>query len=467
MGSSDMTEAITPRVKSVENMIDRAKVTTGDPRNPACPVCHAKMWMGVFFDGTGNHREHDFPLKHSNVAALHDAHINDPDAGIVALYYEGLGREFEFKDRYEKVPVATRAGVFMVEQKGYRESDDRLIGKAFANGISARLEKALFDLINRIQLMRAQQRVDEINIAVFGFSRGATEARAFLHWLAAHSKVKPVGKNLSFDGVPMNIKFLGLFDTVESVGMAGENKLPDLIKTKVPSFVQKCTHIVAAHELRAAFPLTVVNGAHKCVAYPGAHADVGGGYRDGEQGRSSQLARMALLQMLDEARGAGLKMRSVGEMKASPIWTTAFKPSFDVSSEARGVLSKYMKEVDPKGSLGQHMQAHMARYWAWIDSGKAIQDVEAKLKALSKQTERQAELQRMHHLLKFLPRTQAGRGQGAGKAVDISVSDACSKLFSGYVHDSFEHFSATGGTLQTDGSTADYYQLRELHLPVG
>lgn len=463
-----MTEAITPKVKSVENMIDRARVATGDPRNPACPVCHVKMWVAVFFDGTGNHRRYDFPRCHSNVAALFDAHLNDPERGVAALYFEGLGREFEFKERYEKVPVAARGGVYMVEKKGYQEEDDRLLGKAFADGITERLEKALFEVVNRIQRVRVQQRVDEINIAVFGFSRGATEARAFLHWLASHSKVKPAGNNLSFDGVPMNIKFLGLFDTVESVGMAGENKMPDLIKTKVPSFVQKCTHIVAAHELRVAFPLTVVNGAHKCVVYPGAHADVGGGYRDGEQGRSNQLARLALLQMLDEARGAGLKMRSVDEMKASPLWATDFQPSFDVSTEARGALGKYMKDVNPKGSLGQHIQAHMARYWAWIDSGKAIQDVVAKRKAYAKEKEREAELLLMQHLLTLKARTPAGRGQSGGKGSDISVSDASAQLFSKYVHDSFEHFSAFGGTLQQDLTTAaDYYQLRELLSPGG
>ncbi len=135
---------------------------------------------------------------------------------------------------------------------------------------------------------------------------------------------------MSYDGIPLNFKFLGLFDTVESVGMAGTNKLPELIKTKVPNFVQKCTHIVAAHELRDAFPLTIVNGNHRCVVYPGAHADIGGGYAANQQGRSHYLARIALLQMLDEARGAGLKMMSPGEMQASEEWAKTYKPSYAV-----------------------------------------------------------------------------------------------------------------------------------------
>jgi hypothetical protein len=465
-----MTDAITPKVKSVENMVERARNATRDPRSPACPVCHVKMWISLFFDGTGNHRDRDFPIKHSNIAALYDAHLNDPEGGVVPLYYEGLGRAFSFKERYEKVKVPARGGYRVSERKGYEESDDRWLGKGFADGITERLEKALFEVTDVIQNQRRRTRVDEINLAVFGFSRGATEARAFLHWLSAHSKVRVQGKSMSFDGIPLNLKFLGVFDTVESVGMAGTNKLPELIKTKVPAFVQKCTHIVAAHELRDAFPLTVVDGAHRCVVYPGAHADVGGGYAAQEQGRSDKLARMALLQMLDEARGAGLKMRSLGEMKAHELWSSRFRPSFDVPDQAYGALKRYMAAINPRGSLGQHLQAHMSAYWTWIDSGQAYADVRTKLQANPRQRERQGEYQRMAHMLNCLARTPAGRGvlaQPSSMPGFLVAPPPIADFFSSFVHDSFQHFSATGGTLQTDMSNADYYQLRTIRPPVG
>ena len=38
-------------------------------------------------------------------------------------------------------------------------------------------------------------------------------------------------------------------------------------------------------------------------------------------------------------------------------------------------------------------------------------------------------------------------------------------FFERYVHDSFEHFSLTGGTMMTDLSTADYYEVRQIHAP--
>ena len=472
-----MSDAITPKVKAVENMVQRARGATRDPRSPACPVCHIPMWISLFFDGTGNHRDKDFPVKHSNVAALLDAHINEPDNGIIPLYYEGLGRQFSFKERYEEVKVHTRNGLTTVKREGHEESDDRVMGLAFADGISARLEKAIFDVTDQIQRVRGMQRVDEINIAAFGFSRGATEARAFVHWLAAHSKVKVQGAKLSFDGIPLNIKFLGIFDTVESVGWAGANEMPDVIKTTVPPFVQKCCHIVAAHELRHAFPLTVVEGNHRCVVYPGAHANVGGGYAPNEQGRSNSLARVALLQMLDEARGAGLKMMSLSEMQASDDWKKIHKPSFDIPLETVSSLNNYLASVNPSGTLPQHFEAHMKPYWAWIDSGLAMQDIQSKKAAFSNDAQRKDEFRRMEFILRYEARTSQGRGQNDtpfDEPISFKASTKVSppaepvaSFFKTYVHDSFEHFSMTGGTLQKDFSDANYYHLRETRQPAG
>ncbi len=463
-----MTDAITPKVQAVENMVKRARGATRNPNSPACPVCNIKLWIGMFFDGTGNHRERDFPTTHSNVAALFDAHLDDPDRGIIRLYFEGLGRAFRFRERYEEQKIYGRGGVRTVKKEGYEESDDRALGKGFADGITERLEKAMFEFIDAVEYQRSQKKVDEINLAVFGFSRGATEARAFLHWLAAHSKVKKAGTKLTYDGLPLNVKFLGIFDTVESVGWAGANKMPEAIKTKIPSFVEKCTHIVASHELREAFPLTVADGNHRCVVYPGAHSDIGGGYEPTEQGRSNQLARIALLQMLDEARSAGLKFLSLGEMKGDDfLWNSRLRHSFDVPQAAIKSLSAYMAVVNPSGSVSKHFQAHMDHYWRWIDAGLAYEDVAQKRKAHKGNRDREEDFRIMHHLLTYLARTPEGRGSSKAPPKQGVVDAAVEGFLETYVHDSFEHFSMTGGTLQTDASNADYYHFRTVLRPVG
>jgi hypothetical protein len=104
----------------------------------------------------------------------------------------------------------------------------------------------------------------------------------------------------------------------------------------------------------------------------------------------------------------------------------------------------------------------MREYWQWIDSGQAIADVKKKSELWCGNAKIKKSLTVMKHLLTFQARTQQGKGYIAASAVPES---AATRLFSNYVHDSFEHFSATGGTLQTDLSNANYYKLRALLAP--
>ncbi|WP_143699227.1 DUF2235 domain-containing protein [Xanthomonas oryzae] len=89
---NDDVNVIAPRVRAVENMVARSREKTNSKQGgPACVNCHVKMWLSFFFDGTGNHRDNDFPRNHSNVAALFDAHIDDRGNAIASLYYQGIG----------------------------------------------------------------------------------------------------------------------------------------------------------------------------------------------------------------------------------------------------------------------------------------------------------------------------------------------------------------------------------------
>lgn len=476
--SNPQDQVIGPRVRAVENMVARARSNTrSGASSPACPTCHIPLWISFFFDGTGNNRHVDFPRCHSNVAALFQAHQDNPGVGIIPLYYEGLGTDFEFKGRHERRLVYGRGGsVTQQDVHGYKEDTwiENKSGLAFGQGIDIRLEKAIFDFEDKIEDARGRARVDEINIAAFGFSRGATEARAFMHWIAAHSKVTRSGSRLRYDGIPLNVKFLGIFDTVESVGGAAKNTKPKLIKTSVPAYVEKCFHSTAAHELRNAFPLTAL-GTNRYVqaVVPGAHADVGGGYDHDDQGRGNQLSRFNLLQMLDHARGAGLKLWSLAEMQASSLWGPAYRQSFDVSQATHDAHRKYMRQVARhSGPLQEVMRAHMELYWAWIDAGLAMQDAGEKrtrigASAAGRRSEAFKELGVMQRLLRHKARSARGRsglnvpggGSASGVAPDVE------HFFENYVHDSFEHFSMSGGTMQTDFSIAEYYAVRNVLAP--
>lgn len=107
--------------------------------------------------------------------------------------------------------------------------------------------------------------VKTIYISIFGFSRGATQARAFANWLHTLCRLDAQlcgAKRMSLGGFPVEFDFLGIFDTVASVGMGngvaamnGHGAWADAEDSlRVPTGM-KCLHLVAAHELRRSFPL--------------------------------------------------------------------------------------------------------------------------------------------------------------------------------------------------------------------
>ena len=155
----------------------------------------------------------------------------------------------------------------------------------------------------------------------------------------------------SLGGIPVTFDFLGLFDTVASVGAGNtfgnipgfkvfdghmawadaENSLR--VRAGVP-----CVHLVAAHELRRSFPLDSISVKGqlppKCweIVVPGVHSDLGCGYAPMEQGKglepngSDMLARIPLVIMYKMARlmGVPLKLEHASDIAKARF---AIKPS--------------------------------------------------------------------------------------------------------------------------------------------
>lgn len=180
--------------------------------------------------------------------------------------------------------------------------------------------------------------VETIHISIFGFSRGATQARAFANWLKALCALDaqlcrhPSGSTLG--GFEVKFDFIGLLDTVASIGAAnsfgdqrglggldGHASWADAeVSLRIPDDVQTL-HLVAAHEVRRSFPLDSIsiNGQLPSMAseivFPGVHSDVGGGYMPTEQGKGQDkmgkdmLSRIPLLYMYKAARLAGVPLK--------------------------------------------------------------------------------------------------------------------------------------------------------------
>jgi len=139
--------------------------SNGGPGN-----CTQTLWFSFFFDGTGNNRDADVgTLKHSNVARLFRAMpLNNKDVGAYALYVPGVGT-------YCKEARDDGGGF-----KGYGFGDK---GEERLKWASDFFDKSMTYHIGLA--CNQNNAIVEINIAAFGFSRGAALARAFVRRFAA------------------------------------------------------------------------------------------------------------------------------------------------------------------------------------------------------------------------------------------------------------------------------------------
>jgi hypothetical protein len=351
--------------------------------------CSQTLWLTVYFDGTGNNERVDVPtFEHSNVSRLHRARLPDSEAaGRYSFYVPGIGTPFR--------EIGDEGGKFAM---------------AVAAGGDARIAWAVEQVERRIKVAaaRAQSPVNKIlsiNIAVFGFSRGAATARAFARRIADRCRAGGTGWSWKEGGYPTRLYFMGLFDTVASVGtptsarkFSGEavaaaplvGWLPVLVAStadghgswakdlRIPRMVERCIHFCAAHETRNSFPLDTVLDAGRYPSnchesyYPGVHSNVGGGYRPGEGGRNlnrfAMLSLVPLKAMYDEAVKAGVPLASLATLDDQV--RDDFLPPTAEAAKARTELSQrfnhYMSTVETGGKgVGETVRAHMRMYFRW------------------------------------------------------------------------------------------------------
>jgi hypothetical protein len=216
--------------------------------------------------------------------------------------------------------------------------------------------------------------VKTIYVSVFGFSRGATQARAFTNWFLSlcelDAQLRGHAGGRSLGGFEVQFDFLGIFDTVASVGLGntlggfnGHSAWADTEESlRIPPGI-KCVHLVAAHEIRRSFPVDSisVNGVlpEGCqeIVVPGVHSDVGCGYCPTEQGKGSDpngddmLPRVPLLMMYKAARlnGVPLKLEfanSTARLRFAlkPSAIAAFNAYIGTCSQKQGPIHHIMRE---------------------------------------------------------------------------------------------------------------------------
>jgi hypothetical protein len=389
------------------------------------PACTGQVNVGIFFDGTGNNRDEDYlgiaaseqikamrsgtaPLapasfpdglrKHTNIVRLFHAHRDEPKAGFFRYYIPGVGTPFaEIGDEGGTRGSAMGAGgeerilwaftrllnaTYDYVLKGFLLNDDE--SKALVDKLSSRLSHAwqrrddlkIWQAKLEAALKGKKPRIVQINLSVFGFSRGAAQARAFTNWLFEVCDQRDGG--WLFAGIPLRVSFLGIFDTVASVGLAdvsgngvleGHQKWADDTMEIHPA-IEQCVHYVAGHEVRACFPLDSVRVRKtyppnaKEVMFPGSHSDVGGGYAPGDLGVSPTsdmlMSTIAGANMYWEAYLAGVPLRTWNELAEND--QNDLTPSDKLITD----FNSYLKAADiGHGPVEEMHRRHMALYHSY------------------------------------------------------------------------------------------------------
>lgn len=368
--------------------------------------CRKPVWITCFFDGTGNNFDQDGggsnveeSVKYSNVCKLWTfAHPqNDVVNRTYSLYATGVGTPFS--------PVGDTGGGI-----------DKALGMSAARKGQDRITWMLSQL--KMKVDTHVPHVNQINVAVFGFSRGAAEARAFVRQLAAQCYQQGDEliwtKSSGFKQPRLVIYFFGIFDTVASVGFGGSRLESSLKYTlplsmggvlavvddgghaewasdlRIPKYVRFCEHFVASHEVREKFPSDSVREDQSMPSncretfYPGAHSDVGGGYASqAQEGRSNELSRIPLCNMYLSAYSAGVPFYAPTEVlsRAGAL--------FNISTELQACFDVYMKHVKDDYLLEKQVMAHMNIYYHWrwgrTERRRAEQKAQEALKAKGQQ----------------------------------------------------------------------------------
>ncbi len=271
-----------------------------------------------------------------NIVVCCDGTLNefDGDRTNVVKLYQMLNHDRRVQATYYLPGLGTMEAAGALT--GFSRWWTKAAGYAFGYGLTANVRNAYIFLMNNYE--------EGDKVFLFGFSRGAYTVRAVASLLHMVGLIRPgnetlvpyairlmtkiaegvdaKGRNgiarammtsqqfkLTFSSVECRANFVGVWDTVNSVGWI-ENPLRLPFSANNPS-IDVGRHAVAIDERRAFFRENLWRprpGKHAGpkdilqVWFPGSHGDVGGGYPE----KDSALSKVALEWMLRETQAEGL-----------------------------------------------------------------------------------------------------------------------------------------------------------------
>jgi hypothetical protein len=295
--------------------------------------------LGIFFDGTGNNILDRPKQTISNVAKLYKVYGKEGDESVDKLYIRGVG------SKKHKTDTDLLGGETVISQ-----GLDELMGGAFGSGGHDRINQIIKQAKARL---KKRPQVTELTIDVFGFSRGAAMARHFVNIIR---RDKLLSKQ--------SIRFLGLFDTVGSFGIPGDNK-DDFDFGVSNDYVRYVYQLVAENELRKNFDLQSIR-RESSVPYqmndscckgdrwmveilcPGVHSDIGGGYdklsperkRPQHGNDNNLLSRVYLERMFTVARKCDVPFMNPPREDEKEFWQV----DKDIKTMLSNILGYYNRQ---------------------------------------------------------------------------------------------------------------------------
>ncbi|MEM5433039.1 DUF2235 domain-containing protein [Cupriavidus oxalaticus] len=414
-----MPETDKGRLPEGPRVYENGKTQVSDPRGS----CEQTIHINLFFDGTNNNDDAKTPARwrdsthktHTNVARLFNACPPRPLKGIYSYYIAGVGTPFPelgeatydswgkgfaagFAKRcawgYTRVLNAVHEAMVPGDDKGLIKDDEaarictKLDWNLGANLLTTK-EKHLGSLHD--SLVRQCQRnrlVKKAYVNVFGFSRGAAGARVFVSKLINHwAKGGKLAEKIDYE-----VNFMGLFDTVASVGppesfqsavnleyfdghfwAAGGGTL------NIPTQVRKCVHFFSMHEQRMSFPLDSIRkgpsypaDASKMleVPYPGVHSDVGGSYAPGDQGKSvkgegHRLGKIPLHDMYIEALKAGVPLYALDAKDEEGRMPDLVKADFSIDPAVAKAFNDWRAKLPAIDSVEKALEFGLRQSLQW------------------------------------------------------------------------------------------------------
>lgn len=432
-----------------------------------------------------------------------------------------------------KTPLVTQTEVnFLVRRITLNKFSRAMMtnpGQAQNAQVTIRARQAFTKILLQLKTAIAQHRPDPktgkaakidpaivktIYVSTFGFSRGATQARVFMNWLQSLCKldaqIHGTGASMSLGGFNVEFDFLGVFDTVASVGLGntfGNNFAMKFLdghgawadaedSLRIPPGL-KCLHLVAAHDLRRSFPVDSISvggnlpGGCEEVVVPGVHSDVGCGYSPCEQGKGidkngdDMLSRIPLLMMYKAARinGVPLKLEMAsptakGRFAIKATTIDAFNAYIATCQETQGPIHRIMREQARKQMewrlmrrltrqtpLQQTASFLRASHSEQLDLRGAAEEFEKEIAAFTVWRNQQGAAYRPAQQKPGFGNEHLPEWEEIAKWWQESPRppDAVISFFDNYVHDSRAAFKIAGSREPFMGGKAGYLRFRKVY----